>query len=119
MGRVRLQRFSFGSIRIDGTTYENDVVIAAGAVRKRKKKASRALRDAYGHTPLSLREQIPWDCARLVIGTGALGALPITDEVAQEAERRRVELVVLPTADAVDLLRCRQDRTNAILHLTC
>lgn len=119
MGHIRVQGFSFGSIRIDGTTYANDVVIAGGAVRKRKKKASKPLRDAYGHTPLSLREQIPWDCRRLVIGTGALGALPITDDVIQEASRRGVELVALPTKEAVALLRREPRDTNAILHLTC
>jgi hypothetical protein len=29
---MRFQKFSFGSIRIDGTAYEHDVVIDRGAV---------------------------------------------------------------------------------------
>jgi hypothetical protein len=32
---------SFGSTRIDGITYEHDVVIDEGQVRKRKKKPSK------------------------------------------------------------------------------
>ena len=40
---MRFEHFVFGSIRIDGRTYEHDVVIDLGAVRKRKKKASRPL----------------------------------------------------------------------------
>jgi hypothetical protein len=32
---MRVQKFSFGSIRIDGVTYEHDVVIDRGDVRKR------------------------------------------------------------------------------------
>jgi hypothetical protein len=36
--------------------------------------------DRFGHTPLSIKEQIPWKCSRLVIGTGT-GALPVMKEV--------------------------------------
>ena len=68
---------AFGLLEIDGVRFERDVVIDRGRVRKRDKKASKPLRDRYGHTPLSLLEPIPWDCRRLVVGTGADGALPI------------------------------------------
>src|SRR6058998_2048521 len=51
--RMRFQKFSFGSIRIDGTTYEHDVVIDRGEVRKRKKRPSKKFREAFGHTPIS------------------------------------------------------------------
>ena len=50
---MRFQKFSFGSIRIDGTTYEHDVVIDRGEVRKRKKRLSNKFREAFGHTPIS------------------------------------------------------------------
>jgi len=40
---MRFEAFSFGSIRIDGVTYEHDVVIDHGHVRKRKKKASQTV----------------------------------------------------------------------------
>jgi hypothetical protein len=115
---MRFEAFSFGSIRIDGTTYENDVVIDRGEIRKRKKKPSRKYRETFGHTPLSIEEEIPWKCRRLVIGTGG-GALPVMDEVKREAERRRVKLVIVSTADAIDLLKCEPADTNAILHVTC
>ena len=56
---MRFEECSFGSIRIDGVTYEHDVVIDRGEVRKRKKKPSKQFRDAFGHTPLSMEEDIP------------------------------------------------------------
>jgi hypothetical protein len=111
-------KFSFGSIRIDGVTYEKDVVIDRGKVRKREKKPSRKFRDTFGHTPISIEEKIPWECGKLVIGTGT-GALPVMKEVKQEAERRKVELLVLPTSQAIEALKENPDKTNAILHLTC
>lgn len=115
---MRFESFSFGSIRIDGVTYEHDVVIDRGAVRKRRKGPSRRFRDTYGHTPLSIEEEIPWHCRQLVIGTGT-GALPVMDQVEREARRREIELVVAPTARAIELLNQQPADTNAILHVTC
>lgn len=115
---MRVEAFSFGSIRIDGVTYTHDVVIDRGHVRKRKKKPSKKLRDAFGHTPLSMAEDIPWKCRRLVIGTGT-GRLPVTDEVKHEAKRRHIKLVILPTAEAIAELKKRRDEVNAVLHVTC
>ena len=115
---MRFEDFSFGSIRIDGVTYSYDVVIDRGEIRKRKKKASKQFRDAFGHTPLSVEEDIPWDCHQLVVGTGK-GSLPIMNEVQREAKRRKVELLILPTTKAIEILNKQPERTNAILHLTC
>jgi hypothetical protein len=115
---MRVEKFSFGSIRIDGTTYEHDVVIDRGEVRKRKKKPSKKLRGAFGHTPLSLEEKMPWKCRRLVIGTGA-GALPVMKEVKREAKRRKIKLLILPTKEAIKELKQHRGDTNAILHVTC
>jgi hypothetical protein len=115
---MKFEEFSFGSIRIDGVTYDRDVVIDRGEVRKRKKKPSKKFRAEFGHTPLSIEEDVPWKCARLVVGTGT-GALPVMEEVKREAKRRKVELVIVPTARAIELLGEQPKNTNAILHLTC
>jgi hypothetical protein len=117
-GDLGFEAFSFGSIRINGTTYEYDVVIDRGHVSKRNKKPSKKFRSAFGHTPLSTEEEIPWKCQRLVVGTGT-GALPIMDEVKHEANRREIELVILPTAEAIKTLQENPVKTNAILHVTC
>jgi hypothetical protein len=116
--RMHFDSFSFGSICIDGTTYEYDIVIDRGEIRKRKKKPSKKFREEFGHTPLSIKEDIPWKCRRLVIGTGG-GALPVMEEVKQEARRREIELTILPTADAIRTLQENPADTNAILHVTC
>jgi hypothetical protein len=115
---MRFEECSFGSIRIDGVTYEHDVVIDRGEVRKRKKKPSKQFRDAFGHTPLSMEEDIPWKCRRLVIGTGA-GALPVMEEVKREAQRRNIKLIIRPTLEGIQELKEDPAATNAILHVTC
>jgi hypothetical protein len=114
---MRFQKLSFGSIRIDGTTYEHDVVIDGGQIRKRKKKPSKKFSDAFGHGPLSMeRDSLEVPAARdrhrhrRVAGHGG---------VKQEAKRRKIKLVVLPTAKAIEVLKKEPDKTNAILHVTC
>ena len=117
---MRIEKFSFGSIQIDGETYEHDVVIDQGEIKKRKKKPSKKFRDKFGHTPLSIEEKIPWKCRQLIIGNGFDGALPVMDAVKRKAEKRGVELIILPTPKALERLNKEStDDTNAILHVTC
>jgi hypothetical protein len=116
---MRFDSYSFDALTIDGVTYDHDVVLDHGSVSKRRKKPSKPFRDRYGHTPLSADEDIPWGCRHLVVGTGADGALPIMDDVIAEAHRRGVELVAVPTEEAIELLRGSPPDTNAILHVTC
>ena len=92
-------------------------LLIAGKIRKRKKKPSKQFREQFGHTPLSVAEKIPWKCNQLVIGTN--GRLPVMEEVKQEAERRKIELLVLPTTDAIRTLRQAAKGANAVLHVTC
>jgi hypothetical protein len=56
-------------------------------------------------------------CASALVG--AEGALPVMQEVRDEARRRKVDLVILPTAEAIGELGNATKDTNAVLHLTC
>jgi|SRR5215813_4542512 len=116
---MHFEHFSFGTIRIDDSTYDNDVIIDRGKIRERKKKPSKKFRDDFGHTPLSIAEDIPWKCRQLVIGTGAYGRLPIMKEVKRKAKRHKVKLRTLPTTQAIRILEENPENTNAILHVTC
>src|ERR1041385_8328325 len=108
---MRFEAFSFGSIRIDGATYEHDVVIDRSQVHKRRKKPSKKFRDAFGHTPLSLEEEIPWTCRRLVVGTGVYGALPVMKDVKEAAAQRKIDLLIVPTLQAIAELKQEPDLT--------
>jgi len=89
---MQFTSYSFGSVRVDGVTYDHDLIIDHGTIRKRKKAASRKFRGTSGHTPLSAEEDIPWRCRRLVIA---------------------------PAPMAIGALTQARAHTNAILHLTC
>ena len=111
---------SFGLIEIDGRRFDHDVVLEAGHLRRRKKKPSKAFRDRYGHTPLSVDEEIPWSAPRLIVGTGVSAQLPIMPELYQEAQRRGVDVVAVPTEEACRLLSGVGPReAAAVIHVTC
>ena len=84
---MNFDNFSFGAIQIDGIVYEHDVIIDRGEIRKRNKKPSKKFQEDFGHTPLSIEEEIPWKCQQLVIGSGAYGRLPVMREVKQSATK--------------------------------
>ena len=110
----------FGELEIDGKSYDCDVVIEAGKIRKRKKVPSKAYKAEYGHTPLSAAEDIPWKGKQLIIGAGAYSRLPIMPEVKQLALERGVEIIARTTPETCQLLeQLEEARINAILHVTC
>jgi hypothetical protein len=71
---MRFGNLAFGSIEVDGKTYGHDLVVDRGRIRKRRKAPSKPYRQRFGHTPLSVAEDIPWRCRRLVVGSGIDGA---------------------------------------------
>ena len=54
---MRFGPFKFGALGIDGATYDHDVIIERGRVRKRRKKASKPFRGSYGHPRSSMRRK--------------------------------------------------------------
>jgi hypothetical protein len=41
------------------------------------------------------------------------------EEVKREAKRRKIKLLILPTTEAIEVLKGNPKETNAILHVTC
>jgi hypothetical protein len=117
---MKARLLGFGEIEIDGQRLAYDVVVDQGEIRRRDKAASKPWRGEYGHTPLSLAEEIPWGGRELIVGTGVDGQLPIMPEVLDEGRRRGIEVVALPTAEACDLIgERRRSKVRAVLHVTC
>ena len=117
---MQARLIEFGEIEVEKQRYDYDVVIEAGKVRKRKKAPSKQYREQSGHTPLSIKEQIPWGGSQLIVGTGAYGRLPVMPEIEQEATRRGIKLVAVPTEKACRLLKDLKTKdVHAILHTTC
>jgi hypothetical protein len=91
---MRIGDFSFGSIQIDGGTYEHDVIIDRERSRNGR-QPSRKYRGKFGHTPLSTEEKIPWKCHQLIIGNGFNRALPVMDDVKRKANIAGLDSVTI------------------------
>ncbi len=114
-------RTGFGWIEIDGRRYDHDVVVHVdGSVTRRKKKASKALKGEYGHTPLSerelgfLRDERP---AAVYIGLGHYGDLPLTPGA--EEILAVYDTVIGATDEILPALGEERRRHVAVLHVTC
>ena len=44
---MRVSDYSFGSVRVDGVTYDHDLIIDRGKIRKRNKAGSRRFRGEF------------------------------------------------------------------------
>ncbi len=117
---MKAKVLGFGEIEVEGVRYNHDIVIEAGEIKQRKKDASRRFGDEYGHTPLSVEEDLPWGGSQLIVGTGVYGKLPVMPAVEAEAKRRGIKLVAVPTDQACRFLGAvKRGEAFAVLHVTC
>jgi hypothetical protein len=116
-----IDKTRFGSITIDGETFEHDVVIRlSGKVKKRKKKRSKA-RYGTSHTVSKEEAEHIYDdgAEQLIIGTGQYGALELSDEAADFFKTKGCTVALLPTPEAVEAWNAAQGAVIAMFHLTC
>jgi hypothetical protein len=114
---MKIEEYSFGRIVIDGQTYTSDVIIHPGRVDdKWWRKEGHNLADA------DLDSVWPEAPEILVVGTGSPGLMKVDPSVEQRCKRERIELIALPTAEAVaafNRLSAENKKAAAALHLTC
>lgn len=114
---MRIEKYSFGSITIEGKEYTKDVIIFPDKVFCpwwRKEGHNLALED--------LKEAIEVKPDLLIIGTGAYGAMSTPKETFQKLKEMNIETVSAKTDEAVRLYNeniKKDKKTIACLHLTC
>jgi hypothetical protein len=117
---MKARLVKFGEIDVEGKRYTHDVVIDGGkGGNGRKDRPSNSAKSSVTRR-FRAEEEIPWGGKRLIVGTGAHGALPVMDEVLAEAKRRGIEVVAAPTLEVCQLLEeVKKGQAYAILHCTC
>jgi hypothetical protein len=114
---MRIEKYSFGSITINGKVYTKDVIIFSNKVFSpwwREEGHSLSLKD--------LKEAIDAKPSLLIIGTGAYGVMNIPDETLKILEEKNINTVYAKTGEAVKIYNEKlQENKNIIacLHLTC
>ncbi len=119
--KPKIDRTQFGSITIDGSVFEHDLILRLGGkVSKRKKKLSKRV---YGtsHT-ISLDEAkyvYEKGAERLIVGAGQHGNVRLSDEAAAYFERKGCEVELEPTPTAIRTWNHATGAVIGLFHVTC
>ncbi len=111
----------FGSITIEGEKIENDVLIRLGGeVDKRKKKLSKAIYGTSHVISLDEAKYVFEDGAeQLIIGTGQTGLVELSEEAAGYFKKKKCQVKMLPTPEAIRLWNESDGAIIALFHVTC
>lgn len=116
-----IDQTSFGSITIEGTVFEHDVLIRLnGQVKKRKKKLSKAIYGSSHMLSLPEAEHVYEDGAkRLLIGTGQYDNVRLSDEAADYFKGKQCQVELLPTPEAIEAWNETKGAVIGLFHVTC
>ena len=113
---MKIEYYSFGTIKIDGKTYTSDVIIYPDRV-----DSSWWRKHGHALNIVDLKDVIPADPEILVVGTGYSGAMVVPEETLSYLKSKGIDVHIARTDKAVLLFnRFQEDKkTIAALHLTC
>lgn len=118
---AKIDKFSFGSIIIEGKKYSQDVVILAdGTVRKRGRNF--LIFGSHNIRKEELEELAQGEPESIIIGTGTSGRARLAPEVKNWAKEKNISLIVQPSHDAVAKLNELMEqgkKVAALIHTTC
>jgi hypothetical protein len=116
-----IDQTEFGSITIEGTTFDHDVIILpTGEVKKRKKKLSKAI---YGTSHIVSLDEAKHvyepGIERLIIGTGQYDNVRLSDEAADYFKRKHCRVDLEPTPAAIRTWNEARGAILGLFHVTC
>lgn len=111
----------FGSIIIEGSKIEHDIVIRlSGEIKKRKKKLSKAVYGTSHTVSLEEAKHIYQDGAeRLIIGSGQAGLVRLSEEAFDYFKKKKCEVELQPTPSAIEYWNKATGAVIGLFHVTC
>jgi len=118
---MAIETTAFGSITIDGKTYEHDVVVRlSGEIVKRKKKLSKKY---YGTSHVLSKDEAKFvfekGCEQLIIGSGQFGNVHLSPEAEAYLAKKHCKVLLQPTPAAIRLFNDSQAKKVGLFHVTC
>jgi hypothetical protein len=119
--KPKISNTEFGSITIDGTKLDHDVIIGMdGRVKKRKKKLSKAV---YGTSHKISLDEVKYiyekGVERLIIGSGQYGMVELSNEAGQYLQKKNCSVNIVPTPQAIPMWNDSKKGTIGLFHITC
>ncbi len=118
---LKIESTEFGSITIDGKTYQFDVVIRlSGEIIKRKKKLSKKY---YGTSHVISKDEAKFlfenGCRELVLGTGQYDNVRLSKEAAEYFDKKGCKVIAQPTPAAIGMFNQSTKEKIGLFHVTC
>jgi hypothetical protein len=117
MKTLRIEKYSFGTLVINGKTYTDDLIILPdGKILKPwwRKQGHKLIQD-------DLRDLIDSSPEVIVAGTGVSGNMTPENNLVKDLSRLAIELIAEPNDKAMEIYNKMgpEKRVGACFHLTC
>jgi hypothetical protein len=111
----------FGSVTVEGETFQHDIIIRlSGQVKKRKKKLSKAVYGTSHMISLDEAKHVYQKGAkRLVVGTGQFGLVELSEEAARYLDKQGCEVDLQPMKEAIQVWNEAEGAVIGLFHVTC
>ena len=111
----------FGSITIEGKTYDHDVIVRlSGKVEKRRKRLSKA---QYGTSHVISKAEARFvfekGCDLLIVGAGQEGNVRMSPEASAYLDKKHCRVVMQRTPEAILTFNRSREKKIALMHVTC
>jgi hypothetical protein len=118
---MEIEGTTFGTITIDGKTYQHDVIVRLdGDVVKRKKKLSKKY---YGTSHTLSKDEAKFvfekGCEQLIVGSGQFGNVHLSPEAQAYFAKKGCKVLLQPTPEAIHLFNRSKARKIGLFHVTC
>jgi hypothetical protein len=118
---MEIERTTFGTITIDGKTYEHDVIIRlSGEVARRKKKLSKKY---YGTSHVLSKDEAKFvfedGCEQLILGSGQMGNVHLSPEAEAYFAKKGCAVLLQPTPKAIHTFNRSHAKKIGLFHVTC
>ncbi|MFW6120822.1 MAG: Mth938-like domain-containing protein [Petrotogales bacterium] len=112
---MKIEEYDFGFIRVNGKTYENDIVITPEGITEWWRKEGHMV---YPEDIDNILDDKP---DMVIFGTGKSGRMNVTGEVKKMLENKNILIKIANTDVAKDIYNKSNEkmRVYALLHLTC
>lgn len=111
----------FGSITVDGVSFDHDIIITLeGALKKRKKKLSKAI---YGSSHTISQPEMEFvyqdNAEGIIIGSGQYGVVKLSREAQEFISGKKCRLVLKNTPEAIKEWKRTRGMWIGLFHITC
>ena len=119
--KPKIDSTSFGSITVDGETFDYDVLIRLnGQIEKREKALSKEIYGTSHTVSLEEAKYIYEDgTEKIIIGTGQTGFVKLSEEAEDFFTERKCGIELFPTPWAIERWNEIEGRVTAMFHVTC